>query len=158
MTRPRRRTVEELTPEAREVLLAGFCMETLVSGDRWSEFADGEDGARALWATHRDELVAEWLEREPYGSADGTESRGGPGTRPFGFWYFEAQAARHVTGRAPGQVNLAAMGWGTEACWREHFGRAWGEHLPVETERAYLERHRLLLEEDVSAAGPRPVD
>jgi len=161
--RARRPSVERLHPRAREWLLTGYDWDYLCPdlGPHGLAGFESEADAREAWFAHRDELLAEWLEREPRRS--GADTRGGPGTRPWGWWRFEANVPRHVTaGGAARQPELRALGWGTEEAWRAFYGRPWGSYLDVESERAYLSRHRLFLEGEEAALrgpqGPQAVD
>lgn len=117
---------------------------------------ESEAEARAAWLAHRDELLAEWIGREPYRSGDGTEMRGGPGTRPWAWWRWEATAPRHHTADAARLAELRAVGWGTEAVWRWEFGKPYGGYVEHEPERAYLSRHGLFLEGEEDMLSPSP--
>ncbi len=161
MSRKPRVTTDRLLDRQRVWLLTGsdwaFLEPTEAPGGLGG-FSDTAE-AREAWTRHREALIHYWI--QPPELWEGPESfanprPGGPGTRPAGFWMFEAKAPRHVTAGDPArQPELRALGWGSEEAWRAFRGRAWGPHLRCETERAYLERHRLLLEgEEPALAGP----
>ena len=146
----------------------------LLTGRDWDHL-DGGAGAHGLggfphhraarfsWEACRDELLGFWIQ-EPSTwlgeSSFATPAPGGPGTRPWGFWHFEAKVPRVVTEQLePARKNeLQALGWFAEKAWRDFFGRPAGDYVVTESESAYLSRHRLFLEGEELATGgpPRP--
>lgn len=82
-----------LTPESRDYLLSGLAL----TGD-----ALGDDAAAALWSEHRLALIAFYISNPAgwtpniSGGAFYDPPPGGPGTRPWAFWQFEAPEARRV--------------------------------------------------------------
>ena len=93
----------------------------------------------AAWQTHGAELTRDWVCRIP-------------GTRPWAWWYFDAQAPRAVV-RGPELVLRAVEPGGWDWVWRQQHGvpamvqaRPPGYIGPptVESQAAYLDRHGLL--------------
>jgi hypothetical protein len=144
-TRRRRRQ------EAREPLEASMRVFLLTGSYRAAEAArppgsQGFDGIAtvmldwtkhpALWAAHRDELLAEWV-------------RDHPGSRPWGWWRWDAREPRGQLGGQARRIN-----W-SEEWWRKEFRGLPGifvpdpDHPPTfESEAAYLDRLGLLAAEE----------
>jgi hypothetical protein len=99
--------------------VAGHLMRAVAQGGRLPE-----------WDEHADEITAAWIERYP-------------GSRPYAWWAFEADAPRDCVG-----VDVAAVpAW----VWRQHRGIAvqWhqldlGTTVHLESEAHYLRRYQLL--------------
>lgn len=153
-----------LTPRQRTWLLTGRDWDYLDVGAG----AHGLGGfphhraARRSWEACRDELLGFWIQNpatwlgEP---SSATPSPGGPGTRPWGWWRFDAEVPRVIVDKLePGRKNeLGALGWFVEKVWRDFFGRPAGDYAETETESSYLLRHRLFLEgEEAAMQGPPP--
>jgi hypothetical protein len=159
--RVRRRAKERLEPLSETVqhfLLTGNYPERS-QFELWVEvWLLNDEQKRQRWEEHRDELLAEW------GAAH-------PATRPWAWWRYEALEPRQcVSGAELLLPTLAPGDW--QWCWKEDFGipgfvqcRPDGfDGLPeVESEAAYLDRHRLLSRAERSQLGedafdPEPVD
>ena len=161
--RRKRASADKLLPRQRTYLLTGRDWDFLdhdLGRHRSGGFAD-ERSARLAWETHRDALLAFWIQDPEAWSGNrsfATPAPGGPGTRPWGWWRFDAKVARHITGQLdPEKKNeLRAIGWFTEKAWRDFFGRPAADYAETESESAYLSRHRLLLaeEEEEAMQGP----
>ena len=87
---------------------------TLVDGEG---FEDDEDARRAMWFEHRDELLAYWIQdparwKRPSGmSAIDHPEPGGPGTRPWAWWRYEApEMRRPIKGTLPDRLMIAGSG------------------------------------------------
>jgi hypothetical protein len=140
--RVRRRAKERLEPLSETVqhfLLTGNYPERS-QFELWVEvWLLNDEQKRQRWEEHRDELLAEW------GAAH-------PATRPWAWWRYEALEPRQcVSGAELLLPKRAPTDW--DWCWKEDFGipgfvqcRPDGfDGLPeVESEAAYLDRHRLL--------------
>jgi hypothetical protein len=131
-----------------------------------------EAAARADWTAHREELLAYWLQTPatraltPEASPFRQTRRGGPGTRPAAWWWFEAPEPRRLIAR---WTFEGAIQWGRLVplpldapgldtgdwlrLWREeprgrHFFRGIRNPAPGindwETEREYLARLGLM--------------
>ena len=100
-----------------------------------------EETCRADWLEQRDELMAHWMQDPAIWGKTNQPSfavvePGGPGTRPWAWWYFDAPEPRPVVGEtAPGNVATVPR--------QVRRGGA-----VYETERAFLERHGLLSEDE----------
>ena len=139
-TRRRRRQPahEALEPSMREQFLSGdwptICAAGDASGDKLAQVLLRVLHHRQLWRAHRDELTNEWVERYP-------------GTRPAGFWEYDAREPRYWvlddgTAIAP---NVPA----TWIAWRELRGIVLEDvtgacAVTVESQASYLARLRLL--------------
>ena len=167
----RRRGGEQLAANQRESLLTGLDYPTLGRG-----FGDAEgetdretdrktdrktDSKRQAWERHRETLLGYWA-----GSTTATPSTpgargdlgkprpGGPGTRPWGWWQYDApEPRRRITGQGePAEGSPLAFGIPTR--WRSIDP---DDPPRYETERAYLERLDLLTPAD-TASPPPPAD
>ena len=116
--------------------------------------------ARRAWEKCRDELLAFWIENpgtwlgEPSFT---TPAPGGPGSRPWAWWYFDALTPRVIVEQLePARKNeLRALGWFCEKSWRDFRGNPAGAYAGTESESSYLSRHRLFFEgEESSLRGP----
>lgn len=162
--REKQETGCQLEPRQRVFLLTGadwgFLGPDLGS---YGGFVD-ERAARAAWEACRDELIDYWIQDPrfwPGPASFRNPEPAGAGHRPAGFWLFDAKVPRRVLEKDPAKRNeLRALGWFREPAWRSNFGDPVGGYLPVESESAYLSRHRLELppERDREPAGPRPVE
>lgn len=116
---------------------------------------------RALWAEHRDVILADWIAERP-------------GTRPWAWWAFAAPRSRELQARyagcyfAPNLIDGRRKLSGSGVPVWDHPGFSavvphWQLGMPAmagvdvsappvfESERDYLARHGLLLPEDLSA-------
>ena len=144
----------------------------LLDGDDFLSRAYGDDGwkeaqARADWLEWRDELVQFWTQPPPAHEARDAPhgfynpTPGGPGTRPWAWWYFDAPEPRRVTGWR--RWERAANGWMPQPAgqllgnWRTFWGMfptATPGYPDFETEDVYLRRLGLLLPGE-SLSNPR---
>ena len=84
---------------------------------------------------------------------------GGPGTRPWAWWRFEAKVPRLSERLESVKKNeLRVRGWFSETAWRAFFGCPAAGYVATEGEAAYLSRHRLFLpgEEKAMQGSPGP--
>ncbi len=143
----------------------------LLSGRDWSHIDGGagahglggfphQRAARRAWESCREELLGFWIQ-EPSTwlgeSSFATPAPGGPGTRPWAWWYFDALMPRVVVEQLePARKNeLCAIGWFSEKAWRDFFGCPAGAYVEAESEASYLSRHRFFLEGEATAIqGP----
>ena len=122
------------------------------------------DSARLAWSELRDELIAEWIAESP-------------GSRPFGFWMFDAPEPMRRTGtmkfkpgigpRSPRRFDRDSREFIAEADfprderiphWREHYQTADAAaierfdqaHAVYESEHEYLERLGLLTDAEIA--------
>ena len=118
--------------------------------------------ARRAWETCREELLGFWIQNPATWlgeSSFATPAPGGPGSRPWAWWYFDARVPRLVTEQLePARKNeLQALGWFSEKAWRDFFGRPAGDYAETESEASCLSRHRLFLPgEEEAMRGPLP--
>jgi hypothetical protein len=149
----RRRTGDDA--DRVERLLSGFYIERC-------PFGDDEAAMRAEWNELRDSLLAKWIADRP-------------GTRPWGWWAFDAPERRRTVG---GRIHpfdckkrtlhvaksdhdffwkrAYALHWGLPACFIPPFDmdlyadfmRHWPDTKLFEPEWSYLARLDLLTEED----------
>ena len=152
----------DLTNRQRTWLLSGRDLSHF-DADAGSHGLGGFSNHRAgrlAWEKCRDELIAFWIQDPATWvgkSSFTTPAPGGPGSRPWGFWRFEATAARVVVEQLePGRKNeLSGLGWFCEKAWKDFFGRPAGDYAKTESESSYLLRHRLFLPgEESSMRGP----
>ena len=134
----------------REELLTGLDYSALGGG-----FGGDDQIRRLAWERHRDELLAYWTGTAAAGEYRGDlgEPRpGGPGTRPWAWWTYDApEEERRITGEGE-PVPGAPLAFGVPTQWL----RLDLDDRPVpEAEQTYLERHGLL--EDFDAEPPSPV-
>jgi hypothetical protein len=147
--RPKLRT-DPVLPEAARILFE--------TGERTTPDAAGADALwiehhrlPALWAEHQAALLEAWIDAHP-------------GTRPWGWWRWEAPEPRRVLRNAdcvhlqPDEARPPGRPWSTDPAWRTGTARWSGEggfgipaHAPlghytltVEAEAAYLDRLGLL--------------
>ena len=152
----------ELTPRQRTWLLSGRDWDHIDAGAG----AHGLGGfphqraARRAWESCLEELLGFWIQ-EPSTwlgeSSFSTPAPGGPGTRPWGWWRFDAKVPRVVIEQLePARKNeLRALGWFAETAWRDFFGQPAGGYAKTEAEATYLARHRLFLEGEEEALRGR---
>ena len=149
-------------------------------------FEGDEDARREAWFEHRDELLAYWIQdparwKRPSGMSaiDHFEhpEPGGPGTRPWAWWRYEAPAMRRpVEGTVPERLMIAGSDKPGLICvarprgcddkyWREatYYGgpRYLGGEVPwvYEGEPDYLARLGLLTDAEtrwLSRPGRKP--
>ena len=150
-----------LTPRQRTWLLSGRDWDFLDihAGAHGFGGFPHQRAARLAWETCRDELVAFWLQQPTTwtGKSFSTPAPGGPGTRPWAWWYFDAKVPRVVIEQLePARKNeLRALGWFSEKAWRDFFGRPAAEYAETASEASYLSRHRFFLEgEEAAIQGP----
>lgn len=113
--------------------------------------------AEAAWRAHRADLLAYWAQdpavwkRTSRADFD-TPEPGGPGTRPWVWWRFEAPEPRRILKwwhwDREGKVEIEGPSAIVSGDWRTYFGR-YPSYIgclgpEYETERAYLERLGLL--------------
>ncbi len=82
------------------------------------------------WETHRQELLADWIEERP-------------GTRPWGFYFFEAPSPRRILERKSAPAGFIDP----------PLAVAYHDWLRLESEPAYLERHGLLTAAETARLG-----
>ncbi len=90
-----------------------------------------DDDALAAWHRVRRDVLADWIAKRP-------------GTRPLAWWRYEAPTPmrRIVQGRGrPPAGDPLKYGWPENLADRS-------EHVSIESEAAYLERHELLTPEE----------
>lgn len=151
----------DLTPRQRTWLLTGtdWAFLDTDAGPHGLGGFPHERSARLAWVACRDELMAFWLE-EPttWTGKNGfeTPAPGGPGTRPWAWWRFEAKVPRVAVRLDPAKKNeLRALGWFSEKAWRDFFGRSAADYAETESEASYLLRHGLFLAgEEAATEGP----
>ena len=154
---------EGYTPAHAYQLLKGYTF--LYEGYGRPERGDFDDAtARADWETHRAELMAYWCQDPAGWTSDPSEPQwiqaepGGPGSRPWAWWTFEAPEPRRIVGHrgledsrvieSPVTVDTSAWSslWRTER-WR-HFSFGMPRLSPglvhFECEWVYLDRLGLL--------------
>lgn len=155
MARRRSRdTGPSLTARQRTWLLTGLDWTFLdpEAGPLGSGGFDNLRDARKAWEALREDLLEFWLQRPetwPGEHSFRTPRPRGPGTRPWAWWRFDAEVGRAVRGgSAREKAELRALGWFTDAAWRDFFGDPTGGHLKVESEGNYLARHGLERPED----------
>jgi hypothetical protein len=101
------------------------------------------DDALAAWHRVRRDVLTDWIAKRP-------------GTRPLAWWRYEAPAPmrRIVQGRGhPPAGDPLLFGWPENLTDRS-------EHVAIESEAAYLERHELLMPEErasLSADAFKPI-
>lgn len=169
---PRRRKVrkpgvEHLSAEQWDVLLSGDTFGP-------SEVFDSEDDRRATWQSHRDTLLRFWTAGPgwedvpvPEMAFYGREPRG-PGHRPQGWWDYDAPGHRELvdpqgwiereTSRRYGSEDYALWvannysDWTGDTCMGvpsgespDGDGHMHPDYRFIESQRAFLERHDLLL-------------
>jgi hypothetical protein len=138
----------------RETLTFGELQElahgaVLLGGYDVTGFAGDDSRMREAWAVHGERLTAAWVARDhatvPIGNA------GGQGTRPWGWWRFDAPEQRRILAPLP-----ARRGPVDPEAWRRHHGlpcrmtRA-DEDRHVERQRDYLDRLGLLTDAERAA-------
>lgn len=125
--RKRKRKENELSEDMRFDLESGFTL----FGD--PAFED-EDDRRKLWKTFRETIMGEWVRERP-------------GSRPDGWWSFEASEPRRLLSGRLEPLN-DRLHQGTPA-------QFYPEETPIvyESETAYLDRLDLLSEEEKSLLG-----
>ena len=105
-----------------------------------------EDACRADWEAHREALLAydlqdpeEWRKTHHTSFGWGGEAPGGPGSRPWAWWQFEAPEPRPIVGQSkwPGYTVTVPR-------------QPWKWSVAYEPERAFLERHGLLSPEEIT--------
>lgn len=134
---------EGFTPERRFQLITGY---------DWFRDAYGDGGrfdheaAHRDWNEHREEILEAWLQRDEAG-------RGGPGTRPWAWWAFDAprELRRVVEGEVPW---LPIENWPRDTS----FGKPTRFALDPsamrwEAEVIYLTRHGLVMPAERRALG-----
>jgi hypothetical protein len=126
-----------LTPGVRLLLETGRCGEPNQGAEHedwvmlFRAHKPGSRAAEPLWRDHGEEILAEWVAEHP-------------GTRPWGWWKFDATEPRPVV---RGTALVSDRRWWAER-WRDQFGvpmfvqiRPRGAALPlVESEASYLQR------------------
>src|SRR5262245_14128434 len=148
-----RKMREELTDKMRERLL---------SGHLWFMRASDDDEAvmRELWFQNREKLLRYWCQNPQEWKRQNTDAPlgypepGGPGSRPWGWWRFEAppEPRRRIGGHG---VSLREqpdclewereLSFGMPRYWASY---AQGDPPQFESEVDYLKRHGLLTEEE----------
>lgn len=131
--RRERASADKLLPRQRTYFLTGSDWDFLdheLGRHGTGGFPD-ERASRLAWETHRDALLAFWIQDPGAWSGErslGNPAPGGPGSRPWAFWHFDATAPRHVTERLDPvkKSELRALGWLTERSWQDFFGQAGG--------------------------------
>lgn len=118
-------------------------LELLTGMDLFDEgFRADEKARRAAWFAHRDQLLAFWLQ-DPE-TVNSTPAPGGPGTRPWAWWRYEAPGLRRELGNAPLKpCPVSGESFGIPLGYR-HPGYDPDDPPIYETEAAYLARHGLL--------------
>ncbi len=125
----------------------------LLTGHHYGSGFVDEAAAREAWAAHREALMAYWT-RSDLTPEDESPEPGGPGTRPWAWWRFEAAAEPR---RRLGGVGLGGaddpdapawrrkMSFGVPSVWS---GVDWSDVPVYESEPAYLDRLGLLSDEE----------
>ena len=126
--------------------------QILTGGDFFGAYGEGEHfdhrTAQVHWQEHRAELLAYWTQpfeawrREHGQTSFENPEPGGPGTRPWAWWEFEAPGPRRRVGGTGAALPDAPLSFGCPV-WYD------GDYLIAdppryEPERAYLTRHGLL--------------
>lgn len=156
-TKRRRREIAwrgpEFSEDRREHLLLGFSL----LGKGYGRDRGDLEAAEADWRAHRGELLAFWTQDPAAWKRDNREgfytpAPGGPGTRPWGWWVFDAprgEPRRRLDG-TPTPPEAAAF-FGMWDIGDEAHGPLFAEEF--ESEAAYLARHHLLLPSERLALG-----
>jgi hypothetical protein len=106
--------------------------------------------AYARWLEHRVDLLAEWTDEHP-------------GTRPWAFWYCEAEEPRRVTEHAELLMPVRPGSTDWKFHWQQHFGvpafqqcrpREFVGFPTVEAQAIYLDRLGLLTDDERAALPP----
>lgn len=126
----RRKVPSDLDDRGRENLTTGFDWPVLDGCER----TDAE--LREVWRQHRESLLAAWIAEHP-------------GTRPAGWWLFDApREPRRRVGGVGTPLKDSPLHFGMPSQFEDDYH--FKDSPRYETERDYLKRHRLLMPEERS--------
>lgn len=147
MAIPTRTSSPSLDPARRQQLLTGFS-PWLSTGP-----AEDPDSWQQLWRRHWAELLS-WWTQDP-ADHEGPGSPGGPGTRPWGWWEYDAPEPRRILDRHEATRTCAEAGIVPQSGFQFAFGIPttyvkWSPTRPpiIEAEAVYLDRHDLLTDRE----------